>query len=112
MLPKKPDVQGVQAEAEARPVAEDQDPAGQGTQAPPCPALLHVPCGHTTHVACVVAPAVGEKVPAAQGRQAKGVEAAEVPLYVPAAHSVQVNAPSPLHFPAAQGLQANVSGSS
>jgi hypothetical protein len=79
-LPKNPAEQGVQADAEARPTASDQEPAGQGTQAPPCPALLQVPGGQSAHVACVVAPAVEEKVPAAQGRQENGVDAAETPL--------------------------------
>ena len=79
-LPKKPGAQGVHADAEARPTAADQEPAGQGTQAPPCPALLQVPGGQGWHVACVVAPAAKENVPAAHGRQANGVDAAEVLL--------------------------------
>jgi hypothetical protein len=104
--------QGVQADADARPTAEDQEPAGQGTQPPPCPALLHVPCGHATHTACVVAPADAEKVPAEQGRHAKGVVAADELLYEPAEQRVQRNAPSPDQLPAAHGTQPNVTGSS
>ena len=111
-LPKNPGVQGVHADAEARPTAADQEPAGQGTQAPPCPALLQDPGGQGWQVACVVAPGVEEKVPAAHGRQAKGVAAPGALLYVPAAHSVQEKAPSPLQLPAGQALHANVSGSS
>ncbi len=77
-LPKNPGVQGAQAEAEARPVAEDQDPAGQGTQAPPCPALLHVPCGQGVQEEGLVAPKIAEYVPALQGVQEKGEVAEEV----------------------------------
>ena len=61
-------------------MAADQEPAGHATHAPPCPALLHVPGGQGTHVACVVAPAAAENVPAAQGRHANGVDAAGVEL--------------------------------
>ena len=111
-LPKKPGAQGVHADAEARPSAADQEPAGQGTHAPPCPALLQDPGGQGWQVACVVAPGVGENVPAAHGRQANGVDAAEVLLYAPAEHSVQEKAPSPLQLPAGHALHANVSGSS
>ncbi len=111
-LPKKPGAQGVHAEAEARAVASDQEPAGQGTHAPPCPALLHVPGGQGLHVVCEVAPAAAENVPAAQGRHAKGVVAAGVPPYVPAAQGVQEKAPSPLQAPGGHGLHAYVSGSS
>ncbi len=93
-------------------MAADHEPAGQATHAPPCPALLHVPGGQGTHVACVVAPAAAEKVPAAQGRHAKGVDAPEVALYEPAAQGVHANAPSPLQLPAGQTLHAYVSASS
>ena len=78
VLLKKPCAQGVQAEAEARPVAEDQDPAGQGTQAPPCPALLHVPCGQGKQEEGLVAPEIAENVPALQGVQEKGEVAEDV----------------------------------
>ena len=68
----------MQADAEARPTAADQEPAGQGTQAPPCPALLHVPAGQGVQVEGDVAPARVEKVPPAHGRQEKGDVAADV----------------------------------
>ena len=81
------------------PVAFDQVPAGQGTQAIAPNAELYVPAKQRAHVVLAVAPVEVEKVPAGQGVHAVVNGALQEPT------AQQMPAPALLFKPAAQGAQ-------
>jgi hypothetical protein len=81
--------QGVGAEA----AAAQKEPAGQGKQREEAGEGAYVPAAQGRHTVGEDAPPPGLKRPAAQGRHALAFAALTDALYVPGAHSAQLDAP-------------------